>query len=125
MARFGFVCLFWQIANRTRHRAALRFCAGARRAWLAIGARYNKQKEVENANIKQGDKMTREEYRREYKRRFMQLSRARARGFDTHKTAFVALKLIERGFTAEEVREVLYFGAQNGFFGTMCTERQK
>lgn len=68
--------------------------------------------------------MTQTEYRREYKRRFAMVTRARARGFDDHKAALVALKMLDLGFTADEVRQVLYFGAENGFFGVMkCRAR--
>lgn len=68
--------------------------------------------------------MTQTEYRREYKRRFAMVARARARGFDDHKAALVALKMLDLGFKPEEVRQVLYFGAENGFFGVMkCRAR--
>ena len=59
------------------------------------------------------------EYRREYKRRWMAARRARSRGFDDHKAAFLALKLIDQGLSAGEVRAALYLAAREGLFGVM------
>lgn len=66
--------------------------------------------------------MTMTEYRREYKRRWMTVKRARGRGFDDHRAALVALKLIDRGLTAGEVRECLYWAASEGVFGAMSKQ---
>lgn len=59
------------------------------------------------------------EYRREYKRRWTAVKRARDRGFDDHRAALVALKLVEYGLAADEVREALYLAARDGAFGLM------
>ena len=63
--------------------------------------------------------MTQQDYRREYKRRFALVARAKAKGFDAHKAALVALKLIEYGLTAAEVRQGLYLAACDGAFGNI------
>lgn len=61
--------------------------------------------------------MTQTEYRKEYKRRWIACKRAAEKGFDAHKAALVALKLIDLGLTAAEVRQGLYMAACDGAFG--------
>lgn len=58
-------------------------------------------------------------WRREYLRRWEKVRYARKKGFDDHKAAFVALKLIEYGLDAAEVRDALYLAACDGVFGVM------
>ena len=63
--------------------------------------------------------MTQTEYRKEYKRRWIACKRAAEKGFDTHKAAIVALKLMAKGLSAEEVRQGLYIAARAGAFGAI------
>ena len=65
------------------------------------------------------------EYRRAYLQRWEKIRYARAKGFDDHLVALVALKLLARGLTADEVREALYMLAADGAFGVMMTAKQK
>jgi len=58
-------------------------------------------------------------WRREYLRRWEKIRYARKKGFDDHKAALVALKLIEYGLDASEVRAALYLAARDGIFGVM------
>lgn len=68
--------------------------------------------------------MTMSEYRREYKRRWTAIHRARDRGFDDHRAALVALKLIDRGLAPDEVREALYILARDGEFGILQKQKE-
>lgn len=69
--------------------------------------------------------MTQIEHRREYLRRWERVRYARSKGFNDHKAALVALKLIEHGLSAAEVRECLYLAAATGAFGIMKTKKQR
>lgn len=65
------------------------------------------------------------EYRKAYLRRWEKIRYARSKGFDDHLAALVALKMIERGMTPDEVKEGLYLLAADGAFGVMMTAKQK
>lgn len=68
---------------------------------------------------------TKTEYRRAYLQRWEKIRYARTKGFNDRLAALVGLKLIERGLTADEVREALYLAAADGVFGVMMTAKQK
>lgn len=68
---------------------------------------------------------TKTEYRRAYLQRWEKIRYARTKGFNDRLAALVALKLIERGLAADEVRDCLYIAACEGAFGIMKTQKQK
>lgn len=69
-------------------------------------------------------KQLKTQYRREYLRRWELVRYARSKGFNDHLAAVFALKLIDRGLAADEVRACLYLAADEGVFGIMKTKKE-